>query len=80
MTHATIPAYVQGCERRSLQLGYTFDPFWLHDPKLKAESWIRILRTRGIKGIIIVGGYAANAQMSLAQRGIIIVGGRTAIR
>jgi len=54
-THATIPAYVAGCERRGLQLGYTFDPFWLHDPKLKAESLIRILRTRGIKGIIIVG-------------------------
>lgn len=54
-THATIPAYVQGCERRGLQLGYTFDPFWLHDPKLKAESLIRILRTRAIKGIIIVG-------------------------
>ena len=54
-THATIPAYVRGCERRGLQLGYTFDHFWLHDPKLKAESWIRILRTRGIKGIIIVG-------------------------
>ncbi len=54
-THATIPAYVRGCERRGLQLGYTFDQFWLHDPKLKAESWIRILRTRGIKGIIVVG-------------------------
>jgi len=54
-THATIPAYVQGCERRGLQLGYTYDHFWLHDPKLKTESWIRILRTRGIKGIIIVG-------------------------
>src|SRR3954462_4152229 len=54
-SHATIPAYVQGCEGRGLQLGYTFDPFWLHDPKLKAESLIRILRTRGIKGIIIVG-------------------------
>jgi len=54
-THATIPAYVEGCERRAAKLGYTFDQFWLHDPKLKAESWIRILRTRGIKGIIIVG-------------------------
>lgn len=54
-THATIPAYVQGCERRGLQLGYTFDQFWMHDPKLKADSLIRILRTRGIKGIIIVG-------------------------
>lgn len=54
-THATIPAYVAGCERRGLQLGYTFDPFWLHDPRLKAASLSRILRTRGIKGIIIVG-------------------------
>jgi LacI family transcriptional regulator len=54
-SHATIPAYVQGCEGRGLRLGYTFDAFWLHDPKLKAESLIRILRTRGIKGIIIVG-------------------------
>lgn len=54
-THATIPAYVSGCERRGTQLGYTFDHFWLHDPKLKAESLIRILRTRGIKGIILVG-------------------------
>lgn len=53
--HATIPAYVEGCERRGLQLGYSFDPFWLHDPKLKAESLIRILKTRGIKGIILVG-------------------------
>lgn len=54
-THATIPAYVHGCEQRALKLGYSFDHFWLHDPKLKAESWIRILRARGIKGIIIVG-------------------------
>ena len=54
-THATIPAYVRGCERQALKLGYTFDHFWLHDPKLKAESWLRILHTRSIKGIIIVG-------------------------
>jgi len=54
-THATIPAYVQGCERRAEKLGYSFDQFWLHDPKLKAESWIRVLRTRAIKGLIIVG-------------------------
>lgn len=53
--HATIPAYVAGCERRGLKLGYSFDRFWLHDPELKAESWLRIFRARGIKGIIIVG-------------------------
>ncbi len=54
-SHATIPAYVRGCERRAVKLGYSFDYFWLHDPKLKAESWIRVLRTRAIKGLIIVG-------------------------
>jgi len=54
-THATIPAYVDGCERRAARLGYSFDQFWLYDPKLKAESWIRVLRTRAIKGIILVG-------------------------
>ncbi len=54
-SHATIPAYVLGCERRAVKLGYSFDRFWLHDPKLKAESWLRILRTRAIKGLIIVG-------------------------
>lgn len=54
-THATIPAYVQGCQRRAEKLGYSFDQFWLHDPKLKAESWIRVLHTRAIKGLIIVG-------------------------
>jgi LacI family transcriptional regulator len=54
-THATIPAYVAGCERRAAQLGYTFDPFWLHDPALKAASLVRILRTRGIKGLLLVG-------------------------
>jgi LacI family transcriptional regulator len=54
-THATIPAYVGGCERRAARLGYSFDQFWLHDAKLKAESWMRVLRTRAIKGIIIVG-------------------------
>ena len=54
-SHATIPAYVRGCERRAAKLGYSFDYFWLHDPKLKGESWGRVLRTRAIKGLIIVG-------------------------
>lgn len=54
-THPTIPTYVEGCRRRAAKLGYSFDNFWLHDPDLKATSWIRILRARGIKGIILVG-------------------------
>lgn len=53
--HPTIPTYVAGCESRAARLGYSFDRFWLHDPSLSAASWERILRTRGIKGLILVG-------------------------
>lgn len=53
--HPTIPTYVEGCEGRARKLGYAFDYFWLHDPTLSAESWIRILQARGIAGIVLVG-------------------------
>lgn len=53
--HPTIPTYVDGCERRAARLGYGFDRFWLHDPAMRAETWIRVLHTRSIKGIILVG-------------------------
>ncbi len=53
--HPTIPTYVEGCESRAARLGYGFDRFWLHDPTLGATRWLRILHTRGIKGVILVG-------------------------
>ena len=53
--HPTIPTYVAGCEERAAGLGYSFDRFWLHDPTLNAERWMRILQTRGIRGMVIVG-------------------------
>jgi LacI family transcriptional regulator len=53
--HPTIPAYVEGCQRQAAKLGYGFDQFWLHAPELTAESWLRVLRTRNIKGIVLVG-------------------------
>jgi LacI family transcriptional regulator len=53
--HPTIPIYVEGCQSRAAGLGYDFDTFWLHDPELTAERWLRILTTRGIKGIVMVG-------------------------
>ncbi len=54
-THPTIPTYVAGCEARAQRLGYSFDRFWLHDPELTPEAWLRIFRTRRIAGIVIVG-------------------------
>ncbi len=53
--HPTIPTYVAGCEARARKLGYGFDYFWLHDPAFTAERWLRILATRGIQGIVLVG-------------------------
>ncbi len=54
-THPTVPIYVDGCEARAASLGYDFDRFWLHDPELTAERWLRILNARGIKGLVLVG-------------------------
>lgn len=53
--HPTIPTYVAGCESRAAKTGYAFDRFWMHDATLKPERLQRILQTRGIKGIILVG-------------------------
>jgi len=54
-SHPTVPIYVEGCESRAASLGYDFDRFWMHDPELTAERWLRILGTRGIKGLVLVG-------------------------
>jgi LacI family transcriptional regulator len=59
-THPTIPNYVDGCEKRAKQRGYSFDRFWLYDPKLTPESFIRILKTRNIQGLVIVGLMSTN--------------------
>jgi LacI family transcriptional regulator len=53
--HPTIPDYIEGCEKRATQLGYTLDPFWLHDPTLDGAKLGRILDARNIQGAIIVG-------------------------
>jgi LacI family transcriptional regulator len=53
--HPTIPIYVEGCRKRASSLGYDFDPFWLHDPQITHQRWLRILGARGIKGLLLVG-------------------------
>lgn len=53
--HPTIPTYVRGCQRQAAALGYKFDTFWMHDPELDGGALLRIFRTRGIRGAIIVG-------------------------
>jgi DNA-binding LacI/PurR family transcriptional regulator len=54
-THPTIPTYVKGCRRRADELGYSLDEFWLHDPELNGTRLNRILRSRGIRAVLVVG-------------------------
>jgi LacI family transcriptional regulator len=53
--HPTVPVYVDGCRRRATFHGYKLDEFWLHDPELNGERLDRILRARGIRGVLVVG-------------------------
>ena len=54
-SHPTLPAYVEGVRRRAAQQGYGVDTFWLHDPELDGARLNRILRARGIRGLVVVG-------------------------
>ena len=53
--HPTVPTYVEGCRKRAAQLGYSLDEFWLHDPGLDGARLDKILRARGIRGVLVVG-------------------------
>ena len=80
--HPTVPAYVQGCRRRADFHGYRLDDFWLHDPELNGERLDRILRTRGIRGALIVGLMKENQlptrfMSSWSQHACVVTGVRT---
>jgi DNA-binding LacI/PurR family transcriptional regulator len=53
--HPTIPAYVEGCYKRAKELGYLLNEFWLQDPDLEGNRFNRILRSRNIPGMIVIG-------------------------
>ena len=53
--HPTVPVYLRGVQKRSHQLGYSLDEFWLHEPGMTGRRLASILRTRGIRGAVIVG-------------------------
>ncbi|MGE9291350.1 MAG: LacI family DNA-binding transcriptional regulator [Puniceicoccales bacterium] len=58
--HPTIPTYVEGCRRRAHHLGYGLDTFWLHEADLNGDRLNRILKARGIRGILLVGLMESN--------------------
>ena len=58
--HPTLPTYVEGIRRAADRMGYGIDEFWLHDPALDGDSLSRILKSRGIRGGIVVGLFDDN--------------------
>jgi LacI family transcriptional regulator len=52
-TSLTFVRYFEGIRRRSLQLGYEVDPFWLTAPGLNSRRASQILHERGVRGVII---------------------------
>lgn len=80
--HPTVPACVAGCRRRAAQLGYTLDEFWLHSAELYGERLNRVLRSRGIRGVIVVGLTRENRlpsrfSVTWQNHSVVVVGTRT---
>lgn len=46
--------YVQGIEARAHQLGYACDRFWLEENPLRPKTLGKILKTRGIRGCVLM--------------------------
>lgn len=58
--HATIPTYLAGCRRRAAERGYGLDTFWLHDPAVRGQTLLRIMHSRGLRGVLLVGMMRTN--------------------
>lgn len=54
-SHPTIPRYIEGIKRAAKREGFALDEFWLYDSNLNGRKLARILKSRGIRGGVIVG-------------------------
>ena len=45
--------YLEGAQARALELGYRLDEIWFHEPGMTMHRLARILRFRGIEGVIV---------------------------
>lgn len=45
----------RGARTRAAQLGYVLEPVWLHEPGMNAANLARVLRRRGVPGMIVPG-------------------------
>ena len=55
-----------GAKRRAGQLGYALDELWLTEPGMTSARMTKILRTRGIRGLILHSLPASGGRLDLA--------------
>lgn len=58
--HPTLPKYYAGIKDEAKRLGYCVNEFWLGDPNLKPSALARAMRSRGIRGGVVIGHSANN--------------------
>jgi LacI family transcriptional regulator len=60
--------FFEGAEKRALDLGYALEELWLTQPGMTPERMTQILRTRGIRGLILHSLPKAGGRVDLDWR------------
>lgn len=57
--------YFQGAAERGGQLGYQLEDFWMHEPGMTPAAAVSILRSRGVRGLLIAPQPFAHTALEL---------------
>jgi LacI family transcriptional regulator len=57
--------WYHGAKQRAKELGFTLRPFWLGDPRLTNKRIDHILRSSGIRGLIVAPCFAPHDELSI---------------
>jgi len=60
--------FYQGAKRRSSELGYRLEEFWLKEPRMTSKRANTVLSNRGIRGLLIAPLPVAHGHLSLDWR------------
>ncbi len=83
VNHQVFPQFVEGIKQRAKFHGYGCDEFWLSDKSLTPARLDKILETRGIRAVVLVGLFEAAAVIRryrepLERRSCVVAGARLA--
>lgn len=63
--HESYKVYYQGLMRRSAELGFHLEEFYLQAPGMTAAKVDRILHARGVRGVILAPPYLGNRRLAM---------------